>query len=94
MVTQPVFIKRQRPTARITTSVSSMGCVSRIGNHGRGTPNDTGIVTVRRPTSISGISLLPAATSKTPHVFGKRLLGAYQMAGGIFLLEGRSVYHE
>ena len=28
--------------------------------------------------------------SKTPHVFGKRLLGAYQMAGGIFLIKRQS----
>ncbi|KPK62546.1 hypothetical protein AMJ83_10555 [candidate division WOR_3 bacterium SM23_42] len=106
MVTKPAFIERQSQTVRVTKPVSSRGYVLRIETRSFWTLNDTSIVAEDLSTSPSekyGFrnrqtinefvrnTLSAFRHSKTPHVFGRRLLGAYQMAEGVFLSEDESI---
>jgi hypothetical protein len=105
MATKPVSIRRQRQAAKVMMPVSSSGHVLRIENRYLWTPNDTGLVTVQRhtypyienghrnrQTTYECFRNIPPVFRhlETPHVSGKRLLGACQMAGGIFLIKRQS----
>jgi hypothetical protein len=73
-VTRPVSSDVQRSRSLSTVNVTA----ERNGHCHRETPDES-------------CRNIPSAFShlKMPHVFGKRLLGAYQMAEGIFLSEDK-----